>query len=106
MNTVAPPRDLTPTATYRSRPSLLQVVETDRIRLIDEERGLSWSLRGIEATIWDLLAAGYPLQKILHFVSLWPDMVAGDAEGAVLSALESWHKRGLVEKTLDDQFNP
>jgi hypothetical protein len=102
MNTVIDPEI---TVTYYSMPSILYVVEADQTRLIDGERGLSWSLRGVEAVLWDLLASGHPYQQIVHFISLWPNLPGTGSEKVVLTTLESWVNQGILEKTFNDQFD-
>lgn len=89
--------------TYQPKSSIRYVVETDQTRLIDEQRGLSWSLQGGEATIWDLLNSGYPYQKIVHFISLLSDLSVVNAEKVVLTALRTWAAQGILEIMLSDQ---
>ncbi len=88
---------------YRPAPSIRYVIEVDQTRLIDDRRGLSWSLQGLEAAIWDLLTSGHAYQRIVYSVSLLSDLPGVSAKKIVLAALQSWTDQGILEKTLDDQ---
>ncbi len=101
-----PNPNLQTAVTYHPAPSILYVVEADQTRLIDQKRGLSWSLQGLEAILWDFLTSGYSYQKTIHFISLWPNLPGTDAEEVMLTMLDDWCNQGILEKTFDDQPDP
>jgi len=85
------------TLTYQCAPSIIWAAELDQTLLVDRERGLSWFIEGVEATIWDLLVAAYPYERIVYFLSLLLDVPAVESEKVLLAAIQSWHDRGIIE---------
>jgi hypothetical protein len=83
--------------TYQCAPSIIWATELDQILLVDKERGLSWFIQGVEATIWDLLVAAYPYERIVYFLALLLDVPAEEAEKVLSAAIQSWHDRGILE---------
>lgn len=82
---------------YQPVPSIRYVIEADHIRLVDEQQGLSWMLKGTEAILWDLLVSGYSYQKIVVFISLLPSLSEADAEITVLTTLGNWVNQGILQ---------
>jgi hypothetical protein len=94
------------TLTYQCAPSIIWATELDQILVIDRERSLSWSIQGVEATIWDLLVAAYPHERIVYFLALLLDVPAMEAEKVLSAAIQSWHDRGILEisgRTVDGE---
>jgi hypothetical protein len=85
------------TLTYQCAPSITWATELDQILLVDKERGLSWFIQGVEATIWDLLVAAYPYERIIYFLALLLDVPAEEVEKVLSAAIQSWHDRGILE---------
>ncbi len=88
------------TITYHPVSALQSIVEADHIRLVDSQRGFSWSLKGVDAAMWDLLASGYPFQKIVYFVSIWLGLTEAETKQIVLARLDDWVNQGILEKNM------
>jgi hypothetical protein len=82
---------------YRCKPSIIWTRELDRILLVDRERGTTWAVQGIKATIWDLLVLAYPYQRIVTFLSALSSVAAEEAKRVLLATLAEWEQEGIVE---------
>ena len=92
--------------TYQCALSIIWATELDQTLLVDRERGLSWFIQGVEATIWDLLVVAYPYERIVYFLALLLDVPAMEAEKVLSAAIQSWHDRGIIKtsgRTVDGE---
>jgi hypothetical protein len=89
------PRDKWPM--YRCAPAIAWLRDADQTLLVDAERGQFWSIRGVEAAIWDLLTLNYPYEKIVPFLSLLMRVRTDEAEGMFLAVLRGWQEAGVVQ---------
>jgi hypothetical protein len=85
------------TLTYRPAPSIIWTRELDQTLLIDRERGTSWTMRGTEAVVWDLLVLAYPYPRIVALLSVLQGFSAEEARGALSALLVRWQGEGLLE---------
>jgi hypothetical protein len=79
-------------------PEVAWVRDADRVLVLEPATGRSWSLRGIEAALWDWLAIGYPYAKLVHLMSLALDSPRGAAEEQALELLHRWHDEGILQR--------
>jgi hypothetical protein len=56
----------------------------------------SWSLCGVEATIWDLLSLGYPFERIAAFLAVLLCAPQQQAEDGLWAVLQRWAERDMV----------
>jgi len=82
---------------YHCAPSIIWTRELDHTRLIDSQRGASWTIQGVEATVWDLLLLAYPYQRVIAFLSSLLVVPAEEAKEVLLAILEKWQGEGIVE---------
>jgi len=82
---------------YRCRESLVWTRERERTLLIDRETGASWTLEGMEATVWDLLVLGYPYPRVAGILRALLSDPAEDAGEVLAETLARWHREGIVE---------
>jgi hypothetical protein len=81
---------------YTCAPAVAWVKDTGCTILVAEEKGQVWYLRGVEATVWDLLALKYTAAGIAGFLAvLWGGSVQ-EARKALVSVLRDWEKAGIV----------
>jgi hypothetical protein len=71
--------------------------DVERSLLIDRETGASWTLEGVEATVWDLLVLGYPYPKVTGILAALLGRPAEKAEEFLAQTLAEWHREGIVE---------
>lgn len=81
---------------YRCAPTIAWVKDATQTILVEEDKGRSWSLQGLEAVIWDLLALGYSLEKITCFLSVLLGSSGEEAEEELFAILHKWEKAGVV----------
>jgi len=77
-------------------PDILWVRDADQVLAIDPETDQAWSLRGIEAALWDWLVMGYPYARLVHLVSLALGVPQDVAEQETLGHLSRWESQGLL----------
>ena len=82
---------------YRCTPSIVWVRDAGQILLVEEETGRSWALQGLEAVVWDLLAVGYSVRRIVLLLSLIFSFPAAEAEQALAGVLQTWRETNIVQ---------
>jgi len=82
---------------YTCAPSIIWVRDADQMLLVDQETKQSWSLRGVSAVIWDLLAVGYSHQRIVPLLSLIISLPIEEVEQSFTKVLEKWLDEGIVQ---------
>lgn len=82
---------------YRCGPAIAWVKDADRTLLVQEEKARSWSLDGVEAVIWDLLALNYPARQITFFLSVFLDVSSEEANHTLLAVVQKWEKAGILQ---------
>jgi hypothetical protein len=83
--------------TCRCAPSIIWVRDADQTLLVDQETKQSWSLRGVSAVIWDLLAVGYSHQRIVPLLSLIISLPIEEVEQSFTKVLGKWLDEGIVQ---------
>jgi hypothetical protein len=81
---------------YRCTPSIVWVRDTGQTLAVDEETGQSWTLRGVEAVVWDLLTVGYAYRRIVTLLALIFSLSTAEAEQTLASLLRRWQETELV----------
>ncbi len=77
-------------------PSIVWTRSGEQIYLVDSARAASWTLRGRETIIWELLTLGYDLRRLSALLSeLWA-VPAGQANAILLEALRAWRDAGIL----------
>jgi hypothetical protein len=84
---------------YRCAPAIIWVKDARQTILVAEDTGSSWTLCGVEAAIWDLLALNYPAEQIARFLSALLAISPQQAAAALSSALQSWAQVGILIST-------
>jgi len=83
--------------TFRCNPAIAWVKDEAQTLLVDEEHGCCWSLRGVQAVIWDLLALGYPIERQIEFLALLEDGPGAEAEKTLATTVQAWHQAGILQ---------
>ena len=81
---------------YGPAPGLTWITDAGRTVLVDGLGGRSWTLHGLEAAAWDLMALGYSYEGIAGTLAL----LAGtdDEQGHTLlsATVRRWQDMGLL----------
>ena len=85
------------TPIYRCTSSIVWVRDAGQTLAVDEETGRSWTLRGVEAVVWDLLTVGYAYRRIVLLLSLIFSLPAAAAAQALDSLLRRWREANLIQ---------
>jgi len=85
-----------PMPAYRCSPSITWVKDSDQTILVEEEKGQSWSIHGVEAVIWDLLTLHYSLGRIVRFLSVLLNGSKDEAIESLLVAIQRWEEAGII----------
>lgn len=72
------------------------VRDAAQILVVDECRERVWSLRGVEAAIWDLLVLGYSLERMVDFLSVLQETPQQEAHAVLLQLLRKWEQEGIL----------
>ena len=88
---------------YTCAPSIIWVRDADQTLLVDQETKQSWSLRGVSAVIWDLLAVGYSHQRIVPLLSLLISLPVEEVERDLTKVLGKWLDEGIVQASREAQ---
>ncbi len=83
---------------YRCVPSLVWVQDAGRVLLVDQETLQAWTLEGAEAAAWDLLALGYPAERVVAMLALLLDVPAGQAASFLEGRLAAWLEVGMLQE--------
>jgi hypothetical protein len=86
---------------YFCAPTMTWVQDANQTFLVDADGGRFWSLRGVEAAIWDLLSLGYGYEKVARFLSLMLRVSEDEAESALSATLRRWQDEGIVQVMRD-----
>jgi hypothetical protein len=87
---------------YRCSPSILWLKDADQTILIDSENGETWSLRGVEAVIWDLLTLNYTSQMIAGVLPLLTGQAGAEPWSTFRALVQAWEKAGILCPTAED----
>jgi len=82
---------------YHCSPSTIWVKDADQTLVVDRELGQSWTLRGVEAVIWDLLTVGHSCQKAVQVLSLILSLSVEEAEHTFAGVLRKWKDASIVQ---------
>jgi hypothetical protein len=84
-------------------PTVVWLRDGNQVFLVDEERQTSSTLRGTEATIWDLVVLAYPYPNIVAFLSLLLHVSADEARIHLMAILGQWQAEGLVNIVVETE---
>lgn len=71
--------------------------DMDRIIIVDERSRLSCVLDGVDAAIWDWLAANHPLARVIALTAALLSIPEKQSEEIIRTALGNWHAQGLLK---------
>jgi hypothetical protein len=74
-------------------------VDAKQVIVVDQSIGKSFTLRGLQASIWNWLTLGYERSRITEFVSITQNQTLVKSDQLVVSTVSDWIANGLlVEK--------
>ena len=82
--------------TYCCSPSIAWVKDARQVLVMDKETRQTWTLRGTEAVVWDLLAVGYPYRKIIQMLSLIYSLPVEEARDTLAGVLRKWKNADII----------
>ena len=82
--------------TYCCSPSIVWVKDARQILVMDKETRQTWTLRGIEAVVWDLLEVGYQYRKIIQMLSLIYSLPVAEARDSLGGVLQKWKIADII----------
>lgn len=90
---------ISPVAHLRPRPDVVWITQGDAAVLLDAESGLYFTLNGVAARTWELLAGGEPLSAILEQLEDEYDIGRQPLENDVAALLKHLVELGLLEES-------
>ena len=81
---------------YRCSPTILWLRDAEQTLLVDRGRGLSWSLGGVEAVVWDWLAVGRTYEQLVEMLALTLSLPGTDARCQLDRILQRWLAAGIL----------
>jgi hypothetical protein len=73
------------------------VTDQDCTLVVNETRGETHRLAGLEQVIWDCLILGYGAQKMKTLIEKMGMVEAGAVDREMISIFREWERKGLVE---------
>lgn len=73
------------------------VNDAGQILVIDEQRGVTHTLRGVEAAVWDWLTLAYPYPVLVEMLAALLALSPGEAAARLEAILAAWQTAGLLE---------
>lgn len=89
------------TLTFCCNEAVVWVKDAEQILVVDTQSQRHRALRDREAVIWELLAVGYPHEKLVQMLSLVFSLVPAEAERVLAEAVHRWCEEGLVCREVD-----
>jgi hypothetical protein len=83
--------------TYRCAPTIRWVKDANRTLVVEAEKGRAWSLDGVEAVVWDLLALDYPAGRIARFLAMLLGESREEAGARLLTMIQAWEETGILQ---------
>jgi hypothetical protein len=77
-------------------PSISWVKDAGQVILVEGRGERCWSLRGVEAVIWDLLILKYGYDRLVDFLAELSQSSKGNAEATLLATIGHWEEEGIV----------
>ncbi len=81
---------------YRCALAIVWVKDVGQTLLVAQERGQWWALRGVEATIWDLLTLHYSFEQIVGFLTEMLGLSGEEVVQRLLAVIRRWEQAGIV----------
>lgn len=72
------------------------VKDADQTIVVEEETGRCWSMRGVEAAIWDLLTLDYSFEQIVRFLSALLNRSSEETTEALSTTMQRWEEAGIL----------
>lgn len=86
---------------YRCPPSITWVRDADQTLVVDQQTEQSWTLRSVEAAVWDLLAMGYTCRRMVSMLSLILSSSMAEAGRTFVGMLRQWQDAHVVQVSGD-----
>lgn len=83
--------------TFVCSPTLVWVKDVNQTLLIDPNKELFLTLKGVEAATWDWLTLAYPYEKTLHFLALLSGGSPESAAEQLHAILCAWRQAGIIQ---------
>ena len=90
---------MSPVAHLRPRPHVVWISQGDAAVLLDAEGGLYFTLNGVAARTWELLAGGEPLSAILECLEDEYEIGRQQLEDDIAALLKHLVELGLIEES-------
>jgi hypothetical protein len=77
--------------------SVRWVNDAGQILVIDERRGVTHTLRGVEAAVWDWLTLAYPYPALVEMLAALLTLPSDQSAERLGDILAAWQTAGLLE---------
>jgi hypothetical protein len=77
------------------------VKDTEQILVVDTQSQRHRTLRDKEAVVWELLAVGYPYERLVTMLALVFSLTTSQAESVLTEMVHKWHEERLVCREVD-----
>ena len=81
---------------YDCTPSISWVKDASQVMLVEGKWERTWSLRGVEAVIWDLLTLQYGFDQMVRFLAQLSEDTRENAAATLLATMQLWEEEGIV----------
>ncbi len=83
--------------TCRPAPGVVWTADAAQTLLVDRDAGLSWTLEGVEAAVWQWLAAGNSYERTLRLLGALLSLSREEAGRRLDAILQGWLDAGILE---------
>jgi hypothetical protein len=91
-----------PMTVFESAPGILWLKDAGQTLVVDPDAGSCRALTGVEATIWDLLALGYPHARLTATLAVVLSVAPGEAADRLAGIVRGWAEAGLLRAVKED----
>lgn len=88
---------------YCCIPDIVWTRDADQTLLVSPGQGQGWALRGVEATVWDLLTLHYPFERIVGFLAELLQLSGEEATRQLLAVVQGWEQAGIMHARQEDR---
>ena len=82
---------------YYCSPAIVWVKDADQTLVVDRATGQSWSMRGTEAVVWELLTVGHSRSRAAQLLSLILSVPARGGRHTLADVVQRWRDANLIE---------
>ena len=86
-----------PGVIYSCPEGIRWVHDIQQVIIVDENRGLTFTLQGIDAAVWSWLSLNLSYEKLIRFIAMSLAQPLANAEQTLRTMLGTWHDQGLLE---------